>query len=205
MTIYNNTKFSDITETDYQYFRKRVALWRDYFGILNFVIATEFKDLGDKNILAQCNPDVTGRIATLTLNSVTDLPTEDNDRIQRICACAFHEVWHILLSEITYPIRVRMSSSEMVEFQKLEESLIRIMENTIHHDIIELRNFKKDKQYEKDPNIPEKVTIDSGIDARRECPYNEPASPVNKRDAQEIIDFNNGVPLGSVKQGRSIS
>jgi hypothetical protein len=174
-------------------------LWRDYFGILNFVIVTEFKDLGNKNILAQCDPDVAGRIVVLTLNSGTDLPVENNDRIQRICACAFHEIWHILLSDITFPIKIRMTDAEKPEFQKLEESLIRILENTVHRDIIELRNFRKEKQHEKDLVISEKITINNGTDARRECPYNEPTSPVDKREAQEIIDFNNGVSLGSAK------
>lgn len=199
MTIYNDIEFSDITESDYQYFRKRVMLWRDYFGILNFIIATEFVDLGNKNILAQCNPDVTGRIVVLTLNSGTDLPVENDDRMQRICACAFHEIWHILLSDITFPIKIRMTDIEKPEFQKLEESLIRILENTVHRDIIELRNFRRGKQCEKDPDVPENITVDSGVDVQRECPYNEPASPVNKRDTQETIDFNNGVSLGSAK------
>ena len=129
-------------QEDYEYFRKRVRRWVDYFGLLDWSITTEFAELED-GVCASSFVNSSVRSAMLTLSTkltAYDLPNAENkDYI--LCKFAFHEVMHVLLGELSEAADVGRTSYIT---RPMEEAVIRRLENCVHVEL--LRLWAKEKE-----------------------------------------------------------
>ena len=106
-------------------FKKECEYWISYFGLLDWDIAYDEKKLKAR---ATYSSNLVGRVATLTI---------DNTKMEeeQIKKSAFHEICHLLISELSYyTTRVTDNSEE------IQHIFIRRMENSVFKTKFEQTN-----------------------------------------------------------------
>ena len=106
-------------------FKKECEYWISYFGLLDWDIEYDEKKL---NARATYSSSLVGRVATLTINN----KKMEDDQIKK---SAFHEICHLLISELAYYTTRVTSDSE-----EIQHVFIRRMENSVFKTKFEQTN-----------------------------------------------------------------
>lgn len=123
------------SKKDYEYFRKRVNRWQDFFGVTNWEIVTRFEDIGPHKS-AEVERFSQGRFAAIILNTRNLLgPTTKNDLRCAMCKSAFHEIMHLILADL-HDAAVQGIGEDRTE--RIEENTVRIFEQVVHPALLEL-------------------------------------------------------------------
>lgn len=86
-----------ITEKDFEYFRKRVEFWVDFFKLQNWQIDVYFKEKSDENTVCDCDYD--GNIYVASINLYKDGLSNPTKKLLNRYAC--HEVAHVLTARFS--------------------------------------------------------------------------------------------------------
>jgi len=113
---------------DFILFKSECQRWIDYFGLKEFAVHYSYESL--KDAFARITYDVPSRTCVCKLNSDTD---EANTNGRDIPKHAFHEVVHLLIAKLVNCAECRYVSYEEISAE--EESIIRILENTVYRDL----------------------------------------------------------------------
>jgi hypothetical protein len=118
--------YYSLKEEDFTNFKEYCILFRKRFGLFNWNLVFDRRDLSDTDALAQVNWDIEGHSARVTLSTVW-CNWEDMDVKEELKRVALHEMIHLVLARYQeYATRRFGSPSDMDE--ALEEA-IRLIEN----------------------------------------------------------------------------
>jgi len=84
------------TKKDFAEFKKEAEYWIKYFGLSDWSIFIEHKDMNDCR--ADCMPDIPGKICTIGLA----IPWVDKPGKNELKQCAFHEVCETMMCQLSY-------------------------------------------------------------------------------------------------------
>ncbi len=126
-----NSKKIPLNKYHFVYFKIRVQYWIDYFGLREWLCSFEFED----------NDEMHARV-WYDLESYTCkfyLAKNFNDSIDEkletyIDKCAFHEVFHLLLSEFSSLASKRYCTQSQLD--AAEEKFVRKMENLVWNKLV---------------------------------------------------------------------
>jgi hypothetical protein len=107
-------------DPDFELFKSECSRWIDFFGLKNWWVVHQRKNLGDSYA------DITARVDCAIANINFDTK---GDSCLDIPRTAFHEICHMLLGGLVSLARERYVVEREIDAE--EESIIRILENSV--------------------------------------------------------------------------
>ena len=112
------------TKKDFAEFKAECWKWINYFGLKQWEWDIRHQNPEHESARADYNLVYTAKYVCVRLNPTFDLTPEKNE----IKRCAFHEIVHVLLSELSR-LGLAIYNEHVVE--KEEHIIIQILENTL--------------------------------------------------------------------------
>ena len=124
----------EVTKGKFKTFCKEVKYWANKLGLKSWEIIIYCEYEADADCLEGARGGVVIQnielIAQIFLNKEWSESPDDYE----LRRTAFHEVWHIPLSDVSHPFYSAMSPIDIQTVEKGEHSVIRILENTMFKD-----------------------------------------------------------------------
>lgn len=111
------------TKRHFKIFKKEAELWIDRFGLNGWSISLKHEP-GSEDALAEFNSNISGRVAVIWLNTSWGNTPITSHQLKKT---AFHEVYEMSLSRLTYLAGARYLQPE--EVPEEIHNLVRTLEN----------------------------------------------------------------------------